>query len=89
MRFSVTALTEETALNELELFNYFQGANGKISILDVIFAIILLVNDICVILSFIEFTKSCYRICQKKCFSLKQLSEIIVDMYALRYIYLM
>ena len=61
--------------------NYFQDANGKFSIMDVIFAIILLTNDICVILSFIEFTKSCYHICQKKCFSLKRLSEIIVGIY--------
>ena len=65
--------------------NYFQDANGKFSIMDVIFAIILLINDICVILSFIEFTKSCYHICQKKCFSLKRLSEIIVGIYPVSY----
>lgn len=61
--------------------NYFQSTNSKISILDIIFAIILLLNDICVILSFIEFTKSCYFICQKKQFSLKQFGEIILGAY--------
>lgn len=61
--------------------NYFQSKNGNVSIDDIIFAIILIVNDICVILSFIEFIKTCCRTFQKKSFSLKQFGEIIVGIY--------
>lgn len=67
--------------------NYFQSANGKNSILDIIFAIILLVNDICVILSFIEFTRSSYFIYKNKHFSLKQFGEIIVGVYPIMLVF--
>lgn len=67
--------------------NYFQSANGKNSILDIIFAIILLVNSLCVILSFIEFTKSGYSVCQNKHFSLKQFCEIIVGVYPIMLVF--
>lgn len=67
--------------------NYFQSENGKNSILDIIFAMTLLVNDICVILSLIEFTKSGYFICQKKHLSLKQFGEIIVGIYPIMLVF--
>ena len=61
--------------------NYFQSEYGTVSIFDTAFATILLINNIFVILSFIEFIKHCYRIYQKKHFSLKQFGEIIVCIY--------
>jgi len=60
--------------------NYSPDANGS-SVLDVIFAVILLANDICVILSLIEFIRSCCLIFQEKHFSLKRFGEIIAGVY--------
>lgn len=69
--------------------NYLQNQNNKKSMLDIIFAIILLLNNICVILSFIEFVKSCYFVYRKRQLTLKQCGTIIVGIYPIILIFLL
>ena len=65
--------------------NYTWDANidvRPIFVLDVIFAFLLIINDICMFFSFYVFLKVSYSlICKKETISLKQLRDMILGLY--------
>lgn len=55
--------------------------NTQKTVLDVAFALLLLVNDVCVILSLLEFLKICYQMVCKHSFEWKQMGNVIASTY--------
>lgn len=58
----------------------------KKSFLDIIFSFVLAVNNICVILSFVEFLKLCYTMIHKAQFTVKGLGLIVISLYPILFI---
>lgn len=64
--------------------NYTLGVSVESSpkpIVDIVFAILLLINDICVILSFLECIRVCYHILCKQQFTWVQAKSIMISLY--------
>jgi len=89
MLFLITAVSFAVILLLLVFFtgyapgNYdIDGSNGgSKTALDIIFAIALLINEICVFLSLIAFFKTCSTTCRKRKINLKECGIIVLEIY--------